>query len=395
MDINKNYQKIANSFYGTALMDEYYKKHGEFPEEEVKDIYMSVSEKGYSLSPKDFFKNLGGTISKYLDTDDPINIIQFIIQNIGESDGGKSSTLLQIYFDEIKDIYSSLKHIDSLPHTEENRECILNGLLKMVINMAKRYQGMGLPLEDLISAGNVGLCVAWDKFDYDKVSKKEKYIDIINEGPDEFNKEYLSDIFKDILKYGKNKESFKAYFIDDQLYTKEECITWINKNIKRAKFSSVANMWIRAYILQELNNNSRLVKKPKSEIDKDRIINGGSYIKENVVYFESEEEKDNTYQNIISNPDLQVVHNDLCNENQSILHNKILYMMRDIQSRDREIILRIFGIGYPVAQTIKEISQNLGLTTVRVSQIFSNTLEKMKKKATPEDMKMILEILEE
>ena len=40
----------------------------------------------------------------------------------------------------------------------------------------------------------------------------------------------------------------------------------IKKNVKNATFNSVAFMWIRAFILIEIDNNSRLVKKPKSEI---------------------------------------------------------------------------------------------------------------------------------
>ena len=37
--------------------------------------------------------------------------------------------------------------------------------LRFVITVAKKYQGMGLPLEDLISEGNIGLLMAARKFD--------------------------------------------------------------------------------------------------------------------------------------------------------------------------------------------------------------------------------------
>ncbi len=48
------------------------------------------------------------------------------------------------------------------------RETLINSNLRLVVNIARRYEGLGLPLEELIQEGNVGLVDAADNYNYDK-----------------------------------------------------------------------------------------------------------------------------------------------------------------------------------------------------------------------------------
>jgi RNA polymerase primary sigma factor len=81
---------------------------------------------------------------------------------------------LSIYFNEINQIPMLTREQevkiarDAASGNVMAREELVSANLRFVVSVAKKYQGLGLPLEDLISEGNVGLLTAVDRFDVNK-----------------------------------------------------------------------------------------------------------------------------------------------------------------------------------------------------------------------------------
>ena len=97
-----------------------------------------------------------------------------------DSLGDRESTL-RLYFDDISDSkpLSREREVELSARIQDGdmhaRDELVQANLRFVIDVAKNYQNRGLPLADLISAGNVGLLTAADRFDGTKGYKFISY----------------------------------------------------------------------------------------------------------------------------------------------------------------------------------------------------------------------------
>ena len=305
------------------------------------------------------------------------NIIDVLADMTAESMVDNTSNSIQQYFKEVGRVYSKHNNDYNIKYCEENRDKLIEMNLKAVISIAKRYQGLGLSLQELISAGNYGLVVAFDKFDPERSKLKNNVLASVDTLPDECTYEELSAVLKQYMEYGDVKTKFIKEFTPGNVYIKKDIIKWVNKNIYNAKFNSIATMWIRAYILIELDKYSRLVKKPKSDIYKDKLEKG-AFKKEITLDIESPTSIDSspTLVDVLSieyesDTDLDVL------ESYCVFKEGLNKLLEGVKPRDRSIFLKKFGIGLPRPMLPKEIADKEGLSKARVSQIFQSVIEQM------------------
>jgi RNA polymerase primary sigma factor len=293
---------------------------------------------------------------------------------------------IQQYFKEINHIYTKNNNDFDIEYCPENRDKLISMNLKTVISIAKGFQGLGLSLQDLISAGNLGLVISWDKYNPKRSTLHDDVYKVIEMLPDKFTRKELECVIEQFFTYGDVKNKFDYKFRNQSEFTKGEVLKWVDKNIQNAKFSSVASMWIRAYIMIELDNYSRLVKKPKADIKREKEETG-SYKKEVTLDIDApvKSDSDTTVGDLLvledeSRSDLDI------NEAYYTFKDGLKLLLDGVKTRDRVIFLKKFGIGLPRPMTPREISDQEGLSIARISQILQETINKMKVNAQKFDV---------
>ena len=92
-----------------------------------------------------------------------------------------SMEALEIFFREARthELLTAAEEIDLAQRIErgdlEAKERMINANLRLVVSQARRYQGHGLPMEDLVQEGMLGLIRAVEKFDWRRGFKFSTY----------------------------------------------------------------------------------------------------------------------------------------------------------------------------------------------------------------------------
>ena len=295
---------------------------------------------------------------------------------------GNEKTNIQRYFQEVGEIYNKNDNDYNIEFTNTNREKLIEMNLKCVIKIAKRYIGNGVSLEDLISAGNEGLCKAYDKYNPDRSKFRADLIKEIDRMDGDVPMLWIQDRIAPACTYGKPLIKYKKSFTGDNAknyYNKEWLKKWVERNINTASFNSVAMMWVTAFIRQEITNNSRIIRKPLAEIKKEQ---SGESQKEKILDINKSISDDGstTFGDILYVPDETEIDLDI-DDRYDYLHDLFQKLFVGVKLRDRRIVMKRFGIGYIRPMQPHEIAETEQISVARISQIINIAIDKMKSNA--------------
>lgn len=302
---------------------------------------------------------------------------------------------IDIYFNEVKREYilHPQNESEDLAFIPENRDIFIKNNLKLVIECAKRYQNLGLPFEDLIQIGNVGLLMAFDKFDTERSNLRISILNDIKSQEDKhFDYDESCDIIRRNFQYSKLLDATLKKIPSSGFDSKKEFENWIHKNIKRASFSSISFFWIRAIIIGELNNFSKLIRIPKSAQS-----DGSSPV--NILRLDSinPHTDDNYHDNQIAeiaNDEFAIEDESIENlERQNMFKELINKLLCKLTALDKRIIQKKFGINLPFPMSISEIAESEGISANKIKYSISNSMKIIAANIPAEDKKTIMELL--
>ena len=229
----------------------------------------------------------------------------------------------------------------------ENRNILIEKNLKLAINTALQYRGLGLTEDELISAATEGLCTAYEKYDGSRSVARDR---ILSEITDDTTPSDFADIVEKHLKYG----NVSNLFSNEIPQTAAEMRDWTVKNVRPAKFSSTAYFWIRASVLSELERYGRPLRVAESYRVENQFLSideGGMSFSDRIAYDETDSEE---------------------------LEDNYSRLYEGIPDTCQQILFLRYGIGEDEPLTLREIGERYGRSVGEIKSILSSVEERMK-----------------
>ncbi|MBL7155644.1 MAG: sigma-70 family RNA polymerase sigma factor [Candidatus Omnitrophica bacterium] len=224
------------------------------------------------------------------------------------------------------------------------RQRMIQSNLRLVINIAKKYSYLGVPMLDLIEEGNLGLMKAVEKYNHKKGYRFSTYAAW-------WIKQYIT---RAIANQGKTVR-IPVYVIELLMRYKKVSGQLSHKFKRKPRLNEIARrMKLPLERIRQLNKMASTVSSLNAPVDE----NGSTEFMDLI-----EDEKMSGEVGELSN---------------FLLHERVKDLLHKMSPRERKILTLRFGLKNGVKHTLRETAEHFGITRERVRQIESVAMRKLR-----------------
>ncbi len=226
------------------------------------------------------------------------------------------------------------------------RERMIKANLRLVVKIARDYEGLGLPLLDLISEGNIGLMKAVERFDPSKGGKLSTY---------------------------------GAW--------------WIKQSIKRALANQAKTIRLPVHLVDKISRMRRVAMNLQEilgrEPSDDELAEEMGMTASRVSLLRTAairpasldapigDDESNNFAEIVQDENAETPYQQL---EEKTVSDMLHHMVEDLDPREATILRYRFGLDGGKERTLEEVGQKFGVTRERVRQIQNIALAKLRRR---------------